>query len=154
MVEPLFGVTFPLSLAMTFPYCRHLPCNTALGWDNISPYFLKHSSDNYLTILHRFFVQLYRYGIIPLDWTKSNIFALHKKGDKTLPSNFRPISLTPICLRLYERLLLPNIWGILQKRGIPHSLQAGFRKNHGTLDGLYWFTKSIKDKFNRNPNDI
>ena len=132
-------------------YCRHLPCNTALGWDNISPYFLKHSSDNYLSTLHRFFVQLYRFGIIPLDWTKSNIFALHKKGDKTLASNFRPISLTPICLRLYERLLLPNIWGILQKRGIPHPLQAGFRKNHGTLDGLYWFTKSIKDKFNRKP---
>ena len=119
-------------------YCHSYPCNVAMGWDDFSPHFLAHASFTMIVFLHSFLSICFYSGVLPLDWTKSNIFALHKKGDIHEAGNFRPISLTPICLRLYERLLLPSIWHVLESNHVIHPFQAGFRKKHSTLDGLYW----------------
>ena len=33
-------------------------------------------------------------GIVPLDWKKAFVVPVYKKGDRSLPENFRPISPT------------------------------------------------------------
>jgi hypothetical protein len=121
--------------------------NTALGCDFLSPYLLKYGTDLLFQCLHKFFLITFNLGVLPSDWLRSNIFSLYKSGDKHLPENFRPITLTPIIVRLYERLLLPKIWHILDTNQIIHPFQAGFRKNHGTLDCLYWFIQHLNRKF-------
>jgi hypothetical protein len=137
----------PISLEQVTSYCKTMPTNTALGCDFLSPYLLKYGTDLLFQCLHKFFLITFNLGVLPSDWLRSNIFSLYKSGDKHLPENFRPISLTPIIIRLYERLLLPKIWHILDTNQIIHPFQAGFRKNHGTLDCLYWFTQHLNRKF-------
>ena len=44
-------------------------------------------------------------GIVPLDWRRANVVPIFKKGTKSLPSNYRPVSLTSIVGKILERLI-------------------------------------------------
>ena len=41
----------------------------------------------------------------PLEWKKANIIPIHKKGDKQTVKNYRPVSLLPICGKIFEQFL-------------------------------------------------
>ena len=41
----------------------------------------------------------------PSEWKKANVVPVHKKGDKQVSRNYRPVSLLPICREIFERLL-------------------------------------------------
>ena len=42
-------------------------------------------------------------GIYPDNWKKGNIVPVHKKEMKNLVKNYRPISLLPICGKIFEK---------------------------------------------------
>ena len=44
-------------------------------------------------------------GKIPHEWKKVNVVPVHKKGNKQSLKNYRPISLLPICSKIFERLV-------------------------------------------------
>ena len=51
-----------------------------------------------------------------------------KKGDKSLASNYRPISLTCILCKVLEHTLASNIVKHLDGQGLMYVLQHGFRE--------------------------
>jgi hypothetical protein len=42
-------------------------------------------------------------GDLPKDWRDVNISSIFKKGDKHLPENYRPVSLTSVPCKLLSR---------------------------------------------------
>src|SRR5258708_21590369 len=52
-----------------------------------------------------------------------------KKGSKSDPNNYRPISLTSICGKLFEHILTSNLASFLDTNKYFHADQFGFRKN-------------------------
>ena len=44
-------------------------------------------------------------GKFPHEWKKANIVPVHKKGNKQSLKNCRPISLLPICSKIFERAI-------------------------------------------------
>ena len=46
---------------------------------------------------------------MPSIWKTANVTALHKKGSKCDPSNYRPISLTCILCKVYEKIIRTHI---------------------------------------------
>ena len=44
-------------------------------------------------------------GIIPEDWKSTNVTAIHKKGSRQEPENYRPLSLTSVVCKTMERLV-------------------------------------------------
>ena len=52
---------------------------------------------------------------------------MFKKGDKSLVSNYRPISLTCILCKVLEHILASNIVKHLDGQGLMYDLQHGFR---------------------------
>ena len=44
-------------------------------------------------------------AIFPDIWKKSNILPVHKKGDKQIIDNYRPVSLLLICGKILKKLL-------------------------------------------------
>ena len=44
-------------------------------------------------------------GKFSTEWKKANVVPVHKKGDKKILKNYRPISLLPIAGKIFERLL-------------------------------------------------
>ena len=43
-------------------------------------------------------------------WEKANVVEVHKKGDKKLKRNYRPVSLLPIHLKIFERLTYNSLF--------------------------------------------
>ena len=39
--------------------------------------------------------------LFPSDWRKAHVVPVHKKGDKQCLKNYRPISLLPICSKIF-----------------------------------------------------
>src|SRR5664279_3234927 len=81
-------------------------------------------------VLTYIFNQSLASGIVPADWRVANIFALHKKGAKELPENYRPISLTSICSKLLEHIVYSSISQFLSDNHIISPRQHGFRPGH------------------------
>jgi len=44
-------------------------------------------------------------GCLPPVWRNAFITAIHKKGDTSLPSNYRPISLTCTACKMMEAII-------------------------------------------------
>ena len=47
---------------------------------------------------------IYNTGILPAEWKSANIVPIHKKEDKDLISNYRPISLTCLTSKIMEHM--------------------------------------------------
>jgi hypothetical protein len=75
--------------------------------------------------------QLYQYslaeGEIPSDWRDARIVPVFKKGEKHLPSNYRPISLTSIVCKVLEHIIHSNIMSHFDRYNILTDKQHGFR---------------------------
>ena len=83
-------------------------------------------------------------GEIPQDWRDATITPIHKKGPKTSPTNYRPISLLSITSKVQERIVHDRLY----KHISPHlpSQQSGFRKMTTPNSNLLgWFTNYRKD---------
>ena len=48
---------------------------------------------------------IYNTGIIPHEWKSANTVPIHKKGDKSLIENYRPISLLCLSAKIMERVI-------------------------------------------------
>ena len=79
--------------------------NKAHGHDEISIRMSKICGDSVCRPLNIIFKTSLRTGKYPLEWKKANIVPIHKKGDKQAIINYRPVSLLPICSKIFERLL-------------------------------------------------
>ena len=48
--------------------------------------------------------------ILPDIWKRSNVVPVHKKGDKQVVDNYRPVSLLPIFGKIRERLIFNSLF--------------------------------------------
>ena len=48
-------------------------------------------------------------GEVPDEWRQANVIQIFKKGSKTAPSNYRPVSLTCVCCKLMESILKDDL---------------------------------------------
>ena len=79
--------------------------NKAHGWGGISIRMICDESIAYpLKII---FDTALKSGIFPEKWEKENI-PVHKKENKNILKKNRPISLQPVCGKIFEKLLLKN----------------------------------------------
>ena len=53
------------------------------------------------------------------DGEKSNIILVHKKGNKKLLQNYRPVLLLPISSKIFERLIFNSLYKIVEINSLP-----------------------------------
>ena len=46
---------------------------------------------------------------LPIEWKQANISPIHKKGSKTLPQNYRPVSITSVVGKIMEEIIRDTI---------------------------------------------
>ena len=83
----------------------NLNVNKAPGPDGIHGLVLKHCSGSLCRPLSIMFKLIYNTGSIPLEWKSATVVPIHKKGDKALICNYRPISLLCLIAKIMERII-------------------------------------------------
>ena len=74
---------------------------------------------------------------------------MYKKGSKTNPENFRPISLLPLISKVIERIVYDQVDNFLLQNNILYSCHSGFRKNHSTNLCLSFLNDKILKGFDK-----
>ena len=82
----------------------------AHGHDSISIRMLKICGNTICKPLELIFKQALTTGVFPSEWKKGNIVPCCKKGDKQNIKNYRPVSLLPICGKIFERLIFNEMF--------------------------------------------
>ena len=117
---------------------------SGVGFDDIPGMLVKQaiaSSDNFVFALLALYKYAYTHAIYPDAWKISKCIPLFKrKGDKKSVNNYRPISITPVLSRIFERLILKTLSLLITPHLSP--FQAGFREKHSTLDLIYCLRES------------
>ena len=82
---------------------------------------------------------------VPVEWKKACSILIHKKGDTNDPSNFRPITLQSIPLKVFTSCLRNSMFSFLTANNfIEHKIQKGFTPNlSGTLEHTSQMTNII-----------
>ena len=83
---------------------RKINPNKATGSDGLSGQMLLLCDDSVVLPLHIIFINILPTSIYPDMWELANVTPIFKKGDKQLINNYRPISLLPICGKIFEKI--------------------------------------------------
>ena len=77
-----------------------------------------------------------RCGIVPSLYKQQLITPVFKKGSRSLPSNYRPVSLTAHEVKIFERVLRNKMVDFLEGNNLLSCKQHGFRKGRSCLSQL------------------
>ena len=80
-------------------------------------------------------------------WKKSNIVPTFKKGDKQCIKNYRPVSLLPVCGKVFERLLYNNMFSFFSENDLISPKQSGFRPGDSCTNQLLSIAHEILSAF-------
>ena len=110
---------------------KSLQRDKACGPDNLPSQLLQVAADFISLPLSRLFQLSLSSGALPRDWVTANVVPVHKKGDKHLPSNYCPISLTSIVVKAMERIIHRQL--ALESKHLISDSQHGFRRKRSTV---------------------
>ena len=64
--------------------------------------------------------------------------------------DFRPISILPVLPKIYEKVILKQLFDYIERTSIYNSTQSGFRKGHSTQTILLKFRDHMQKSLNKN----
>ena len=100
-------------------------------------------------VLQNIFQQSFNESKTPSDWKKANRVQIFKKGDRTKPTNYRPVSLTAVVSKMLEHIVVAQIMDHLDHHKINHEKQHGFRSPHSCESQLLITTDDIVRSMNQ-----
>ena len=87
------------------------------------------------------------HGYFPQKWKMANVIPIHKKNEKNLANNYRPISLLPICGKIFEKLIFENIYPYIFSDNFIYDNQSGYKRGDSTIKQLLAITHDIHQAF-------
>ena len=125
------------------------------GPDDISGRMLLLCDESLVRPLKLIFENILYTGIYPNIWKLANVTPIHKKGDKNLVNNYRPISLLSICSKIFEKIISSQLYSYLVNHKLISENQSGFRPGDSTTNQLIDFVNEIHKAFdNRNSLEV
>ena len=94
---------------------RNPDSNKAHGHDMISIYMSKLCGNSICQSLEIISKTCLRNGRFPRKSKKANFVPIHKKGDQQTTENYGPVSLLPICGKIFECLLYDTLFNFFLK---------------------------------------
>ena len=131
---------------------KALKVNKDHGHDEISIRMLKLCESAITEPLYLIFKNCLSSNTFPDVWKKANVIPVHKKGDKQVLKNYRPVSLLPICGKIFEKLIFNALYSFFEDHKLLNPCQSGFKKNDSCINQLVSITHEIYSAFDCNPS--
>ena len=128
----------------------HLDTKKAMVQNDIPTKILIKTNDIVSSHLSNFFNKSKNIQHYPTMLKVADVTPLHKKDEKTLTKNYRPVSLIPIVSKLYERNMYNQIIDYIQTHLSPYLF--GFRKGHSTEQCLVIMLEEWKKQLDKKYN--
>ena len=100
------------------------------------PLFLKRTADVMAPRLSVVFRQLVRLGSFRAYWRQANVTPIPKGAPSFSVANYRPISITSVLSKVFERLVSVRLGRFMERSGVLPTTQFAYRKGLGTYDAL------------------
>ena len=97
---------------------------------------LKSCAHELAPVLNKLFQLSYNLGIFLFSWKLTHVFPFSKKGDKSDPSNYRPIAITSLISKTMEAIIAKQLLVFLETNNLLSDHQYGFRQARSTGDLL------------------
>ena len=130
---------------------KALDSSKAHGYDNLSIKMIKLCEKSITIPLKLIFEESLKCGVFPEIWKKANVVPVHKKEDKTLVKNYRPISLLPIFGKIFERVIYNSIFNYFNGNKLFTPSQSGFLPGDSCIAQLLSIIHEIQTAFDENP---
>ena len=143
-VNPNLSFHFtPVTEDLVLTPISNLQNKTSSGMDGISNKLLKWIKYIVVQPLTLIINQSLTSGIYPDKFKISKITPLHKKDNRKIVSNYRPISLLPTMSKIIERVMHSQLYAFLNENNLITEQQYGFRSNHSTELATLTLTDTI-----------
>ena len=123
--------------------------NKAHGCDQISVSMLKLCAVEVTVPLQIIFKNCMISGTFPDPWKYANVQPVHKKENRQMKTNYRPISLLPICSKILEKIVFDQVYTFLNVNNLLSKNQSGFRSGDSTIYQLLSITTTIYETFEK-----
>ena len=121
---------------------------TAPGEDDIRYEMIAYLHESSKNFLLESLNGLWRSHTSPDTWKGSVVIPSYKPGkDPENAKNYRPIALTSVICKLFERMVNNRLVWYLESKNLLSNRQFGFRKNRSTLDPLLMLSREIQNAF-------
>jgi len=96
------------------------------GPDNLHPRFLKELAHDLATPLTILFKKSIASSELPEGWKQAHVTPIHKKGSKSSPGNYRPVSLTSVVGKMLESIIRDKVVEHMSSHNYFTDAQHGF----------------------------
>ena len=100
------------------------------------PLFLKRTADVMAPRLSIVFRRLVRLASFPSFRRQANVTPIPKDPPSSSVANYRPISITSVLSKVFERLVSVHLGRFMKRSGFLPTTQFAYRKGLGTCDAL------------------
>ena len=124
----------------------------AAGMDQITNKVLKSINRIITPFLSHIFNLVLSKGQYPDALKIAKVIPIFKKGDATLPENYRPISLLSCINKILEKVIECRLRGFFNQQNILYDYQFGFRTGYSTSQALLEISNNIYTHLNKGHN--
>ncbi|MCP4490649.1 MAG: hypothetical protein GY820_25555, partial [Gammaproteobacteria bacterium] len=122
--------------------------NKSAGPDGIHGKILKNCREGIVYPLSCLFRISYNMGQIPAEWKLAHVVPIHKKGPKTSVENYRPISLTCLVMKVFEKVVREELLSKCHNK--LNSNQHGFLPQKSCTTQMVEYIDSLTVSINDN----
>ena len=143
--------SFDLTEKNMLSIIKSLDPTKAHGCDNLSIKMIQICKEVITIPLKLIFDQSLKEGKFPEIWKAANVVPVHKKEDKCLVKNYRPISLLPIFAKVFERVIYNSLFNYFLHNKLFTPSQSGFLPGDSCIAQLLSIIHEIQSAFDENP---
>ena len=123
--------------------------NKVHGCDGISVVMLKLCAVEVAIPLQIIFNDCINSSLFSDSWKYANVQPIHKKDNHQTKSNYRPISLLPMCSKILEKIVFDQVYAFLNVNNLMSKKQSGFGPGDSTIYQLISITSTICESFEK-----
>ena len=138
----------PVTVNEVFLLLKKLQKNKSAGPDNLPPGFLKNIALHIAAPLTHVINTSIEAGIVPQGFKTGKVIPVYKSGPKNIMDNYRPITILPVCSKIYEKCIYKQLILYLESNNLLSTRQFGFRAGRNTELAVTLFVDEIHKNMN------